>query len=508
MSRTPLFAALRRAIALAAPRTPREAPLDERADPAFGSLTRRGALIGAATAAALTTLPLPLRQALAQSTARIAVVGAGLSGLVAAHRLVQGGARSVRVYDAANRVGGRMFSGPDVVAPGHVAELGGSFINSDHRDMLALCREFRLTLEDGEAGEAATLRTAYFIGGRHRTFTEIAEAARNLSARVAAVRRLPDAERFAFDKEPAAALLDAWGVSGWLRALLDLGLTQEMGLEPDRMSGLYLTESFAADAASPGDGLFGSDQRFQIVGGNDRLTAAIAARLGERVLRGHRLVALDGRGRGFALSFAREGGSTEIEADIVVMALPVTTLREVELRMELPEATRRAIRELTFGTNAKLFAGVSRRPWRAGGYSGELLNDLGFQTCWEDHARPGGGAGGLTIFAGGRTGVDFARGEASARAAEVLGRLEPAFPEASIIGTGTSARMHWPSNPLARGSYSCFGPGQFTAFEDAFAPVGRLVFAGEHMSEDYSGYMNGAAETGRLAARIAARLAR
>lgn len=508
MSRTPLFAALRRAIALAAPRGPREAPLDERADPGFAPVSRRGVLLGGAAAAALTTLPLPMRQALAQSTGRIVVVGAGLAGLVAAHRLAQGGARGVRVVDAANRVGGRMFSGRDVVSPGHVAELGGSFINSDHRDMLALCREFRLTLEDGEAGEGATLRTAYFAEGQHRTLAQIAEASRDLATRIAGIRRLPDPQRYAFDERSVASLLDEWGVSGWLRTLLDLGLTQEMGLEPDRMSGLYLTETFSADPAKPGDGLFGSDQRYQIAGGNDRLTSAIAARLGERVVRGHKLVALRSRGRGFAMTFEREGGNVDIEADIVVMTLPVTTLRDVDVQVELPEKTRRAIREITFGTNAKLFAGVSRRPWRAQGYSGELLNDLGFQTCWEDHARPGGGPGGLTIFAGGRDGLGFAHDPAAARAADVLRRLEAAFPEASVAGTGTAARMHWPSNPLAQGSYSCLGPGQFTAFEDAFAPVGRLVFAGEHMSEDYSGYMNGAAETGRLAARAAARLAR
>ncbi|MDW8397331.1 MAG: FAD-dependent oxidoreductase [Acetobacteraceae bacterium] len=508
MARTPLFAMLRRAVALAAPRGPRDAPLDERADPAFGRPTRRGVLVWAAAAAALTTLPLPLRQALAQSSARIVVVGAGLAGLVAAHRLVEGGARSLRVYEAANRVGGRMFSGRDAVAPGHVAELGGSFINSGHRDMLALCREFRLPLEDSEEGEAATLRTAYFVGGRHRGFTEIAEAARDLAARIARIRRLPEAGRRAFDSRPAAALLDEWGVSGWLRTLLDIGLTQEMGLEPDRMSGLYLTETFAVDAAKPGEGMFSSDQRYQIAGGNDRLPAAIAARLGERVVRGHRLEAIAPRGRGFVLSFAREGGAAEVEADLVILALPPTVLREVEIRLELPEKTRRAIGEITFGTNAKLFAGLSRRPWRAQGFSGELLTDLGFQTCWEDHARPGGGPGGLTVFAGGRTGVEFARGAAADRTREVLQRLEAAFPEASAAGTGTAARMDWPGNALARGSYSCFAPGQFTAFAGAFAPVGRLLFAGEHMSEDHSGYMNGAAETGRLAARAAARLLR
>jgi monoamine oxidase len=71
-------------------------------------------------------------------------------------------------------------------------------------------------------------------------------------------------------------VLDTIGASGWLRRLIDIGLTQEMGLEPERMSGLYVVEYFAPDPAQPQRGLFSSDQRFQVAGGNDRLPAAIA----------------------------------------------------------------------------------------------------------------------------------------------------------------------------------------------------------------------------------------
>jgi monoamine oxidase len=35
--------------------------------------------------------------------------------------------------------------------------------------------------------------------------------------------------------------------------------------------------------------------------------------------------------------------------------------------------------------------------------------------------------------------------------------------------------------------------------------VGNLVFAGEHLSDAFSGFMNGAAETGRLAANVVLR---
>jgi monoamine oxidase len=502
MSRTPLFAALRRAVALAAEsRQPGAPPLDELADP---TLVRRRQVLGGIAAAALAPA-LPARGQLAGAGGglRIAVVGGGLAGLVAAHRLVEAGAEGVTLYEANTRTGGRVLSGRNLVNEGTVVELGGSFINAEHADMLALAREFGLSLEDGAAEAGPELAGSYFIEGRHRTLAEIAAAAAPFLPRLEAMRAADDAAKEALDRRPAAAILDTLGATGWLRRLLDIGLTEEMGLEPDRMSGLYLVESFAPDPAQPRRGLFSSDQRFQVAGGNDRVPAAVAARLGERIRPGHRLLALRRRGSAYALSFDR---GREVVADVVVLALPATTLRGVEMEIGAPPATRRAIRELTYGTNAKLLAGLSARPWRAAGRSGECLNDLGIQTVWEDHAKPGAGPGAMTIFAGGRTGLDFARGRAADRVRAATAAIDAALPGAADAFNGRASRMNWPGNPYVGGSYSCFAPGQFTDFAEAFAPVGRVVFAGEHTSAHHSGYMNGAAESGRLAAEAVARL--
>jgi monoamine oxidase len=78
-------------------------------------------------------------------------------------------------------------------------------------------------------------------------------------------------------------------------------------------------------------------------------------------------------------------------------------------------------------------------------------------------------------------------------------------------------RTEWAKDPLTRGGYTIFKPGQLTEFgeflyiesdvpeERQDVNVGNLVFAGEHLSDTFYGFMNGAAETGRLAAEVVIR---
>jgi monoamine oxidase len=52
-----------------------------------------------------------------------------------------------------------------------------------------------------------------------------------------------------------------------------------------------------------------------------------------------------------------------------------------------------------------------------------------------------------------------------------------------------------------KGGYSSFKKGQWSTLAGWEAvPVGNIYFAGEHVSRDFQGYMNGGAQTGRVAA--------
>ena len=218
----------------------------------------------------------------------------------------------------------------------------------------------------------------------------------------------------------------------------------------------------------------------------------------------HRLMALkslsDGR---YRLTFSSPGGTREVKVEHVVLALPFTLLRQVQLEVELPEVKRKAIQELGYGTNAKLMVGLSSRPWRAAPHrsDGSTLSDVGYQQSWESSRLQPGTSGILTQYTGGQKGLDLGEGTPEQRAAEFLEGLDRLFPGVKATANGAVARMHWPSYPLTRGSYSAYTVGQFTTIAGAeIERVGNLHFCGEHTSLDAQGFMEGAALTGAMAA--------
>ncbi len=520
-ARTPLFRILRRALATARAAQAGPVPADEllealaaqrRSQSRRHFLRQAGLAAGGLALAACAHRPLPpAPPAPVRGGREVAIVGAGIAGLTAAWRLRQAGV-PVRVYEAGNRIGGRMYSLRDHFPDGQVVELGGELIDTGHVRVQALCAEFGLALDDLPADGADLAQEVWWFGGQRRSERELVEAMAPLARALARDQaRLPDDTitwrddhgLADLDRTPLSQWLDEAGLDGWLRNLVDVAYTTEMGAEPERQSALNLIDFMAID----GDhfSIFGeSDERFHVRGGNDLVVHALAGRLADAIETGVALESLrEGSDGGVLLGLRQDGqASREVAADLVILALPFTTLRRVRIDLPMAPVKRRAIAELGYGDNAKLMIGFDRRVWREHDSNGSTFTDLALQSTWETSRAQPGRHGILTNFTGGAHARSIGRGPAATLAQSVVADLDRIFPGAAEAHAGQKAvRFHWPSQPWVQASYACYGPGQWTSLRGAAGePAGRLHFAGEHCALDNQGFMEGGCETGEWAA--------
>jgi monoamine oxidase len=436
---------------------------------------------------------------------RIAIVGAGVAGLLCAYRLQQAGVNAT-LFEAGKRTGGRMFTARGMLAGNQLAELGGEFIDTGHATMRALVDELGLTLDDitDEPSDVATEQ--WHIGGRFVPEDEIVEAFSALAPHIVSALEAADESDEAFEA------LDAQSIEEWLdgvpdldptlRQMLTIAYVGEYGREADEQSVFNLLWLIDAETPSPFRVFGDSDERFHIHEGNDAVPTKLAELLDGQIELEQRLLRVREQSNGaLELAFDRDGTASEQVFDKVVFALPWTLLREVELDVELATEKQQMIDELGYGTNTKLIGQFETRLWREQGSNGSCVNDTLRGEIWDSSRGQSGDQGIGTVFLGGDAGEQADEDSPEQRYLRALPAIDGFYPGALEQYLPDSAlRMHWPSAPLAKGSYACFLPGQAAWSGTEGEAVGNMHFCGEHTSEEFQGYMEGAAESGERVA--------
>lgn len=427
----------------------------------------------------------------------VAVAGAGLAGLAAAWALERRGA-IVRVFEARQRVGGRVLTVRNLPGAAH-AEAGGDLIEKeDCRAMRILADAMNLSLTrvlpggfryyTGAPGTRGTMRGGHemFDVLRERLQREIdayCRSGENMAsgtARALATRTALDWARTARGAREAVAAVEA--LRGFFLA------------EPSEYSLLMLVQQLSQEG-DPASTTF-----YRVAGGNGRLPEALAESLAQPPELGVRLRALRAK-RDVRLTLEGAARAT-CNCDALVIAVPATLAREIDFSPRLPDAQMRAIATLPYGRATNALVSFDRRFWRRRGRAFGSRMPAG--AGWESGVSRRGGT--LALLAGGDASAFLKDLVARGTGRDWLRALSWLQPGGARVLDATA--VSWEDDPYARGAYAFHSP----AFDSRLlpllsAPAGRIAFAGEHTSMESQGYMEGAAMSGlRAADDIAAAL--
>lgn len=424
---------------------------------------------------------------------RVVVAGAGLAGLAAARYLERAGA-AVTIVEARDRVGGRVQTLRGF-AEGQTAEAGADLIEAEQTHVLGLAAELGLEpvriLRNGWGFYGSTTRGRKGVRSAPDTFERAAE---RLAPQIAAFK----ASGKRWDSGVARAL-GRLSVADWLKSArvdadLAAGLCGLRGFflaDPADLSLLQLVDQFASDEIP------GAAKMFRLRDGNDALPQALAASLRGRLLLNSPVTRV--RRRGATLQVAIDDGRIQqLTADHVVIAIPATMASRILFRPALPDEQWHAITRLRYGPATRVLLQFDRRFWKRLGRPTAYGTDQPTGAVWDGNEQQRGRAGILSLLAGGNAAREV-RGIVREHGwVGLVRRLSWLGRPARLLHATTVA---WDRDPWVRGGYAVFDAGFDPTLRPWLArPAGRIVFAGEHTSDRWQGYMNGAVETGKRAA--------
>lgn len=475
-------------------------------------MDRRRLLLGGTAAAGALVTP---RIWAAPERADVIVVGAGLAGLTAAITLVDEGAKVI-LLEAGSEVGGRTRSLQTSVG---VLNPGATTVGPLYARVRNFIDRFDVALMDppprGGMGIGLSGQLVNSADWESADINRTEGAERSLHPRALENRllasNLPLSDPFEWMEEKAGDLdislrdhLIAQGASPGALDIVDITINANSLTHASAL--MYVRDVQRLSWSSNGQQTAGNRSLYEpgsggrfayIKGGTGALAKTMGEHLGDQVRLEQPVVAVEQHASG--VSAATQNGD-RFEADHLVCAAPLATLRNIDWRPGLSGALGRLVYGSSSTSTTQVYFAVERRFWEddigePGLFSDSPLerifatmnksdtNEALYLGCWVN------GRGARQLDA-------IPDAELPAYVTNVLNTLRPSTKgKVRFLGT-----FSWGKNPYIGGNKHEWLPGQMGDVVSALnQDTGRIQFAGEHFRVGEPG-MEGAAESGERAA--------
>lgn len=441
--------------------------------------------------------------------ADVVIVGAGLSGMIAARTVLAAGLRPV-VLEADERVGGRILT--EEVLPGVPVEIGAQWIGDTHQRMFALAAELGVeTYPQYDEGE-----TSYEMVGSgvlrenefHTRFAdELAELERvlrvldELAAEVPVEAPWLAPRALEWDAITAGYWYDTQGLSQVARTLVEICTVGILAVPTAEVSFLHLL--FTIQTCGVTSELFaeseGGAQTTRFVGGTGEIPRRLAALIEEHIVLSAPVQLIEHTADSVTVSCR---GGLVVRGRRVIVAISPTLAGRIMYDPPLPGVRDQLTQRMPNGSAMKAFFVYDEPFWRADGFNGQLISDIGPARMSNDTCIPGVDQGVILMFLEGDQARSYGKLPQEQRRGLLTDELvrhygaAAAQPVAYVDG-------EWSDRQWTRGCYNAnHGPHVWTTYGPALsAPLGVIHWASTDTATFWSAYMEGAVDAGERAAR-------